>query len=365
VYPNPAAGFTINKSLQCLNNNQFMFADTSSVSSGVLSYFWQFGNGDTSTTNSPVFTYQNGGTFNVKVVVTTEFACKDSVTKQVTVTSPVAQSLCLITVDSTLGKNVLVWERSNKAAQTGYKIYKETAVPNTYEHIGYVSSDSSGVYVDTASTPNTKADSYVITAIDSCGGESEKSALHKPLHLDITVGGASVVLNWGAYQGLTGNTILIYRGSSAGTMSLIASVQGSVSSYTDLAPIDGINYYMIAMDFGKTCDPGIFQAPPITVTTSNIVSALFTGVEDLSNITGLKLYPNPANKLVNLEFEALEGNSAIEIFDISGKSVYQSTFTHNRGSFKQSFDISALQTGVYIAKITCGSQSKNVKLLVN
>ncbi|MCF8428448.1 MAG: SBBP repeat-containing protein, partial [Bacteroidia bacterium] len=49
------AGFTVNKTIQCLRSNQFIFTDTTSATG--LTYDWDFGNGATSTNQSETISY--------------------------------------------------------------------------------------------------------------------------------------------------------------------------------------------------------------------------------------------------------------------------------------------------------------------
>lgn len=85
VYPKPTVNFTIASSAQCLNGNSFSFTNGSSVSTGTISSQWSFGDGNTSTSANPTYTYTTAGTYTVKLVVTTNNGCKDSITKQITV----------------------------------------------------------------------------------------------------------------------------------------------------------------------------------------------------------------------------------------------------------------------------------------
>jgi hypothetical protein len=73
-----------------------------------------------------------------------------------------------------------------------------------------------------------------------------------------------------------------------------------------------------------------------------------------------KLYPNPANSFVNVDYEFLPENGIIiEILDINGKKVHSQTAqqTSNR------LDINYLKPGMYIIRSTNG-KSVNVKKLI-
>jgi gliding motility-associated-like protein len=86
INPKPVAGFTISNSAQCLSNNSFSFTSTSTVSSGsITNYSWSFGDGGTSTAQDPTYSYAAASTYQVKLVVTTNNGCKDSITQAITV----------------------------------------------------------------------------------------------------------------------------------------------------------------------------------------------------------------------------------------------------------------------------------------
>ncbi len=79
VKPSPNAGFSVNDSSQCLNNNLFYFLDTSSISSGYFAHVWNFGDGNISTANNPNHTYTIPGNYNVDLVITSDLNCVDSI----------------------------------------------------------------------------------------------------------------------------------------------------------------------------------------------------------------------------------------------------------------------------------------------
>ncbi|MEA3496318.1 MAG: SBBP repeat-containing protein, partial [Bacteroidota bacterium] len=81
VYPMPESEFAIQDSLQCLQGNKFRFTNISTINSGSLNYKWNFGDGDTSTQENPHHSYLNADTFNVKMLATSTFGCKDSTSK--------------------------------------------------------------------------------------------------------------------------------------------------------------------------------------------------------------------------------------------------------------------------------------------
>ena len=69
----------------------------------------------------------------------------------------------------------------------------------------------------------------------------------------------------------------------------------------------------------------------------------------------IKLYPNPANKSVTLDFSALSNKSSdrisIALYDLSGKMQYQKTLSGN-GSGENRIDVSHLSAGIYMVQLS-------------
>lgn len=77
--------FSTNQGTQCFNGNNFVFTNNSTPNNSSLTYFWTFGNGDTSMLRSTNITFNNVGTFAVKLKVTANNKCVDSFTNNVIV----------------------------------------------------------------------------------------------------------------------------------------------------------------------------------------------------------------------------------------------------------------------------------------
>jgi len=83
VYPQPKVAFTIPTPTQCFNGNKYEFQNNSTITSGILSYLWTFGNGISSSNPSPVLGYPEYGDYDVELFVRSTFGCQDSLTKTV------------------------------------------------------------------------------------------------------------------------------------------------------------------------------------------------------------------------------------------------------------------------------------------
>ena len=86
VYPKPTMSFGINKVGQCVNANNYVFTNGSSVSPGsISSNSWAYGDGGTDATTNGSHTYLSASGYIVKLVSTTDKGCKDSISQNVTV----------------------------------------------------------------------------------------------------------------------------------------------------------------------------------------------------------------------------------------------------------------------------------------
>lgn len=78
VYPKPIALFESSVMLGCVLN-PVQFTD-SSISAYTLTYYWNFGNGTSSTTQNPLVSYSAAGNYNVSLTIASEYGCKDTAT---------------------------------------------------------------------------------------------------------------------------------------------------------------------------------------------------------------------------------------------------------------------------------------------
>ncbi|MFB9863661.1 PKD domain-containing protein [Rufibacter immobilis] len=82
VNPKPTVAFRLPDI--CVRD-EAIFQNLSTVPAGTMSFRWEFGDGNTSTANSPRHQYATAGTYTVKLVVTTNKGCQDSVSQTYTI----------------------------------------------------------------------------------------------------------------------------------------------------------------------------------------------------------------------------------------------------------------------------------------
>jgi gliding motility-associated-like protein len=75
----PVSSFTTTSNPnQCLATNQFIFKNTSTNAVGTMQYKWLMGDGTVATTRDVSYNYKKAGTYNVKMVVSSNTVCADS-----------------------------------------------------------------------------------------------------------------------------------------------------------------------------------------------------------------------------------------------------------------------------------------------
>ncbi len=84
-----------------------------------------------------------------------------------------------------------------------------------------------------------------------------------------------------------------------------------------------------------------------------------------TSLTGLTFYPNPSNGTFNLRFSLEnEGNADINIYDLSGKSVYSKSISSLSGLYEQKIDLGQQAKGIYILKVSQEGKSIAKKLVI-
>ncbi len=110
-HPKPVANFTA-PSMPVCNSTPIYFPNLSTVAYTNMGANWFFGNNETSKSLNPTFAYAAEGSYNVTLIMETEFGCKDTATKNVLILgSPVAKFNVLqacLNADATLENNSTV-----------------------------------------------------------------------------------------------------------------------------------------------------------------------------------------------------------------------------------------------------------------
>lgn len=184
VYALPTANFSFSN----LNHCQESSVSFTNTSSGAINYTWNFGNGNSLSSVNPSQTFLSSGIFSVKLVASTLFGCKDSITKPLTIFpkpvasfSPSSLAACLgssilFTNNSTIvfGGSIVsnTWNFGNATTSLALSPSQTYASVGTYSVSLIVNSnkgckDTANVFVSVSVRPT-----VLFTANQTCGTDS-------------------------------------------------------------------------------------------------------------------------------------------------------------------------------------------------
>lgn len=136
------------------------------------------------------------------------------------------------------------WDASQIPTEVAsVRIYRETESFGVFTLAAEVAPQT-GAYTDLLSNGAVMPSRYEISWRLPYG-ETMHSEAHQPIHVQVNKAlGDGINLMWSLYQGATVQSYRILRGTSPDHMSVIATVSGNISSYTDLQP-GGVVYYAV------------------------------------------------------------------------------------------------------------------------
>ncbi len=132
------------------------------------------------------------------------------------------------------------------------------------------------------------------------------------------------------------------------------TTQTSVYNFSDKFDVNGTVYYRL-----KQID---FDGTTAFSNTIEVESNLITGFEMFQN------YPNPFNPSTTIKFTVAEsGMVSLKVFNVTGEEVVNlfNQSVENGTVYTVNFDASRLNSGVYFAQLSQGSNVKNIKLILN
>ncbi|MFC2111442.1 T9SS type A sorting domain-containing protein, partial [Bacteroidota bacterium] len=275
-------------------------------------------------------------------------------------------NICLVTVDSTTEKNVIIWDKPITSTIQSFKIYKESTAAGVYNLIGVRPYDSLSYFIDPLSQPLVKEARYKISVVDSCSNESSMSPSHKTMLLQVSVGVPSnhLVLDWTDYEGFNFPTYRIWRWKKNNQPQLIDSVQSSLSNYNDYTAPSGQMYYFIEVMSPFSCGASKVNTN-YNSSRSNVANNLFhMSISDLINRGHIIVYPNPSKGIFNYEISSKENQIDIEVFSLIGDCILRKEVTTNESVINGEIDLSKFPKGVYFLRIENETGSVTKKLVL-
>ena len=105
---------------------------------------------------------------------------------------------------------------------------------------------------------------------------------------------------------------------------------------------------------------------PDSSTYSDCVESV--DIEDLTEISNMKIYPNPSqgNQAIELEFSVQQPTPLfLSIYDLSGRMVQRETFRAETGTHHHSIQPKGLAPGMYTIQLVSEGKAKTIKWIIN
>jgi uncharacterized repeat protein (TIGR03803 family) len=345
------------------------FSDTTislpALSTGGLQISYSSSNTSVATVSANSVTLKGPGLTNI----TASQAGNGSYDVAVNVVQPLyVVGLCVVRYDNSEYKNMIVWEKPVTTRITSFKIYKEFGT-GTYIPVKTVPYNIYSAVIDSSSDPDTHADRYKLSVVDSTGKESRKSYFHKSPHIIFIGNNIFLQDNYLDEGGLfTPSFYYIYRGTSKSTLVLHDSISGSLSTYTDPTFTGKNMFYQVGIKKTPNCVPiGVMKAEsgPYSQSLSNI--AEFKGAKlSEANVLQAIAYPNPFSESLTLEFSLDKTSDVlIEVTNATGQKIADFSY-NNLAAGTQQIQLSAatmnISEGMCYVKIIANEKTSILKV---
>jgi PKD repeat protein len=392
--------------------SEVMLQNTSTIALGQQGASWSFGDGALSTEFNGLHAYTTPGSYNVKLIAVSEFDCKDSITKQITIKATpnpdfIGDLFCekkpttfTNTTNEVVPNPIYQWTFSDNYTSA----FKN--VTRTWPYEGPFKARLKATYTNGCSDFIEKTFNVLIQpksnfeVNDICAGETA-------LFANLSQGDqANIIYNWDFGDGLSSNLpapkkLYNPNTTTSYTVSLIASYNGGckdTSRKTILvseSPIcdftwdelgflntkfspSNTSYTSYTWYFGEggsstSTEPtykysysGNFNVTMKAVNAAGCeceitkkVSAT-TDIKGISKNNNIKIYPNPNNGVFSISNESNEAMK-VEIFNVLGVKVYSA----NAENGNLDVNLNNNARGIYLVKVTINGVTSTIKITVN
>lgn len=334
VNPMPSARFSINKKSQCINENNYLFTNETTLKSGNYISVWEFGDGENAMTNSPAHQYQSVDTFNVKLKVISGKGCMDSVTKSVYV-KPVPQAMFTINDSS----------QCLRGNQFSFQDQSQIQFGSLQQYWDFGDGEFSDMQnpVKSYQEPGVFKVKLRISSLFGCTDSMIRTVrVHKMPEIFL------------------GNDTLI-----SDTSSLLLDAGEGFKSYLWHDSSTG-RFFLIDTSYAPgnyTCFVSITDSNGCSNSDTIRIEIIKINTLAENKIRQIHVYPNPAYEYINIEFPASWHKAIISLINLSGETIYSEEVYPENGHYLIKTDISQMKAGVYLIHIAENEHHEVFKLI--
>ncbi|GIV27662.1 MAG: hypothetical protein KatS3mg027_1476 [Bacteroidia bacterium] len=260
IEPSPSVDFLVSKNPACISDTIY-FINNSWIGSGSIlnNFYWNFGDGNTSTQKNPFHKYSTAGTFTVTLVATSDYGCDDTAqyTIQIdnlSVSGNITPSFTTVCEGSNLGtlivngfnSEIQFWQMSVDSGKT-WSVLSNTASIQGYYNLTNTTLFSAWVYNGTCPPVATP---IATVQVDK---KSDAGILLKDTVVCYGVNSGTLTLtnyfstiqNWIMYDATNGYQIIPNTNSSYTFNNLTDTTQFAAVVQNGVCPSDTSNYVTV------------------------------------------------------------------------------------------------------------------------
>ncbi len=300
--------------------------------------------------------------------------CNNYATFALSLITPPKPDICMVTVDSLNQYNEIYWDETLYPTLDSMIIYREVST-NTYKRIGAVSKTALSFFVDTMRSigpsngdPNITTYRYKIQARDMCGNYGAQSFWHNTVYFSHTAGNFFWSSNYMIETATVPSNPVI-------TYSLMVCINPTISPVYNVIGVTAGNQFnlndpgyatysstadwRVYGDLGYSCNATLkTSSAKIGKSRSNIQNNRLIGIKEISLKNRVKVYPNPAQGVLNIDFENINENVEINLVNVLGQTIYSEKIS--KAMNVRTIDISGFAKGVYTLSLSGKAQYKVV-----
>lgn len=339
----------------CTLDNGSIDVTINGQANNVISTVWNTGATAEDMTNASAGSYD--------VTVTDDGGCVTKAEFTIPPVRPYQPTICLLTVDTSLIYNTLVWEKDISQNVAGFNVYRETTTHGEYELVAQRPYALESFFQDNAASPVSRSWRYYVTTYDDCGIESFPSFSHKTIHCVTQVNGPNTDVFWDKYEGISYSSVDLHRYDDInGWVTIGPALSNTTTSFTDNPTVTAGLDYLVTFNLSNTCTST--KATDYNSSRSNKSYSAFNpggSTVQLEEKSGgmISIYPNPAQTMVSLYIEFPAAFESIELRDANGKQLFVSS---SMSSITE-IDLTSFATGVYFVSLISGEQVINHKVI--
>jgi PKD repeat protein len=345
-----AADFSFTPSNPTTQTN-INFSDRSS--GNVTSWFWNFGDGTSSTAQNPVKRYTIGGNYAATLTVSTSTGLQSTITHTVSVTTatpaapPVASAFAISSSTATVRANVAFTDQSTGSPTSWQWNFGDGSISNAQNPThAYAFQGTYGVSLTVSNATSSSTASHVITILPPTAYRSLVSAAAQTNGVGGSVWRTELTIFNGGSEPASGQfTFIPGGGAPMLTRSLFVGVNQSITYANALNDLFGLSNGAgaIAIEASSATTTPAFRITSRTFTTGTVgtygQSVPNVSSDDLTStllLTGLESDANFRTNIGLVNRTALPVNAGLTLYDANGNVVATAAVTVPENNFRQS-----------------------------